>query len=408
LTSHFVAKQPIFDRNQNIFGYELLYRDSENNAFPEGLSDEQASARIFYETALFHGITYITESKTAFVNLCDKSVLKKLPHLVPAKNLVVEIVERSKIDAETIESIKDLHQLGYVFALDDYDFEDHWQNIAPYMHFVKFDIPEVLTEIGPTVQKIRATFPNVKLVAERVETQKQLNLAKMHGVDFLQGYFFSKPQVIKFTDIQPSKAIAAELITCLNEPLLDFNKISSILSRDISLTSRVIKLANVSLAYRNLNISSISKAVIYLGEETMRQFISIVAVSQLADGKPQEVIVLGLTRAIFISELPQLFNKKSSDTGFLIGLLSVLDAILDMTLENVVEKLALQEIIAETLLNHTGQWGCALQLVIAIENAEWARIEEKLKEYSSGALVSIDDLYVESNHKAEQLLLSSL
>jgi len=404
LSIQFLAKQPILDKASEVIGYELLYRDSEENAFPPGLTDEQASARMFYETALFHGINNVTEQRKAFVNLCDKSVLKQLPNLIPRENLIVEIVERSLIDNETIEAIADLHQQGYVFALDDYDFDEKWADLAPYVSYVKFDIPEDNALIAPTVVKIRATFPNVKLVAERIETKMQADFAFECGVDYLQGYYFAKPVVMKFNNIDPSKAVAIELVSCLTQGLLDFDKVSKILSRDISLTARVIKLANVSLAFRNLNISSINKAVVYLGEDTMRKFISVVAVTKLASDKPDEIVLLGLRRALFIQNLPTLIGQKPTPTGFLVGLLSVLDAILDCTIEDVIEKLQLQEKMANSLLHYEGQYGCALELVKHVEKADWKEVTLLLNNKFPGQTFNIDGLYVDAYKEARDLL----
>ncbi|GAB3002692.1 EAL domain-containing protein [Psychrosphaera aestuarii] len=399
-----MAKQPILDINSDVIGYELLYRDSEENAFPPGLTDEQASARMFYETALFHGINNVTEQRKAFVNLCDKSVLRQLPNLIPRENLIVEIVERSSVDDDTIVAIAELHELGYVFALDDYDFDTKWSQLEPYLSYVKFDIPEDNALIAPTVEKIKANFPNVKLVAERIETKLQADFAFACGVDYLQGYYFAKPQVMKFRNIDPSKVVAMELVSCLTKELLDFDHVSKILSRDISLTARVIKLANVSLAFRNLNISSINKAVVYLGEDMMRKFISVVAVSKLATDKPDEIVLLGLRRALFIQNLPALIGQKESPTGFLVGLLSVLDAILDCSIEEVINKLQLQEKMANSLLNYEGQYGCALQLVKYVEIADWKNVIALIAEKFPGQEFNIDGLYVEASKQSEALL----
>ena len=404
MSIQFLAKQPILDKASEVIGYELLYRDSEENAFPPGLTDEQASARMFYETALFHGINNVTEQRKAFVNLCDKSVLKQLPNLIPRENLIVEIVERSSIDDETIEAVADLHQQGYVFALDDYDFDEKWADLAPYVSYVKFDIPEDNALIAPTVARIRATFPNVKLVAERIETKIQADFAFECGVDYLQGYYFARPVIMKFNNIDPSKTVAMELVSCLTQGLLDFDKVSKILSRDISLTARVIKLANVSLAFRNLNISSINKAVVYLGEDTMRKFISVVAVTKLASDKPDEIVLLGLRRALFIQNLPTLIGQKPTPTGFLVGLLSVLDAILDCTIEDVIEKLQLQEKMANSLLHYEGQYGCALELVKHVEKAEWKEVTLLLKNKFPDQSFDIDGLYVDVYKEARDLL----
>lgn len=404
MSIQFLAKQPILDKTSEVIGYELLYRDSEENAFPPGLTDEQASARMFYETALFHGINNVTEQRKAFVNLCDKSVLKQLPNLVSRENLIVEIVERSLIDSETLNAIADLHEQGYVFALDDYDFDEKWADLAPYVSYVKFDIPEDNALIAPTVKEIRTTFPNVKLVAERIETKMQADFAFECGVDYLQGYYFAKPVIMKFNNIDPSKAVAMELVSCLSQDLLDFDSVSKILSRDISLTARIIKLANVSLAFRNLNISSVNKAVVYLGEDTMRKFISVVAVTKLGSDKPDEIVMLGLRRALFIQNLPTLIGQKPTPTGFLVGLLSVLDAILDCTIEEVIDKLQLQEKMANSLLHYEGQYGCALELVKHVEKAEWKEVSLLLNNNFPGQTFNIDGLYVDAYKEARDLL----
>lgn len=404
MSVQFLAKQPIFNANHEVMGYELLYRDSEKNAFPAGMSDEEASARMFYETALFHGINSVTEKRKAFVNLCDKSVLRKIPNLVPRDNLIIEIVERSEVDASTVSAIAELHKLGYVFALDDYDFDSKWQRLAPFVNYVKFDIPEDVVDIPETVKQIKAHFPDVELIAERIETREQAEIALKNGVDYLQGYYFAKPQVMKFNNIEPSKVVALELVNCLTQASLDFDHVSTILKRDISLTARVIKLANVSLAFRNITISSINKAVIYLGEDTMRKFISVVAVTKLADSKPNELVLLGLRRALFIQNLPTLIGQHPSPTGFLVGIMSVLDAILDTTMEDVVHKLALQEKLANSLLKYEGQYGCCLKLVKFLEVGDWDGVIAQIKRHFPDQEFDIDFLYHEAGEEAERLL----
>ena len=404
MSIQFLAKQPIFDSSQDVMGYELLYRDSEKNAFPAGMTDEEASARMFYETALFHGINSVTEKRKAFVNLCDKSVLRKIPNLIPRDNLIIEIVERSCVDDSTVSAIAELHKLGYVFALDDYDFEKKWQRLSSYISYVKFDIPEDTVDIPDTVQRIKKDFPDVKLIAERIETQEQADFAIKHGVDYLQGYFFAKPQVMKFQNIDPSKVVALELVNCLTQDMLDFDRIATILKRDISLTARVIKLANISLQFRNITISSINKAVIYLGEDTMRKFISVVAVTKLADDKPNELVLLGLRRALFVQNLPKLIGRQPSPTGFLVGIMSVLDAILNTTMEDVVEKLALQDKLAQSLLNYEGQYGCCLKLVKYVEVGDWDGVINQIQKHFPGQEFDIDFLYHEAGEEAERLL----
>lgn len=399
----FLAKQPIFDAEHEVVAYELLYRDSEKNMFPAGMTDEEASARLFYETALFHGINNVTEQRKAFVNLCDKSVLRKIPNLIPRDNLVIEIVERSVVDDQTVAAIGELHKMGYIFALDDYDFEGKWQRLSPYINYVKFDIPESLGEIPETVKVIKQRFPDVKLVAERVETLEQAEAAIKCGVDYLQGYYFAKPQVMQFKNIDPSKVVALELVNCLSKTLLDFNHVASVLGRDISLTARVIKLANVSLALRNINISSINKAVIYLGEDTMRKFISVVAVTKLADSKPSELVLLGLRRALFIQNLPTLIGQPPSPTGFLVGILSVLDAILDTTMEDVVAKLQLQDKLANSLLHYEGQYGCALQVVKHVERDEWDGVRAVVEKHFPDQDFNIDKVYLDASIEADSL-----
>lgn len=404
MSVQFLAKQPIFNSNHDVMGYELLYRDSEKNAFPPGMTDEEASARMFYETALFHGINNVTEQRKAFVNLCDKSVLRKIPNLIPRDNVIIEIVERSVVDDNTVSAIADLHKMGYIFALDDYDFDGKWQRLAPFVSYVKFDIPEDLADIPKTVADIKSNFPDVKLVAERIETIDQADIAIKYGVDYLQGYYFAKPQVMKFNNIDPSKVVAMELVNCLTKVVLDFDHVAKVLSRDISLTARVIKLANVSLAMRNINISSINKAVVYLGEDTMRKFISVVAITKLADSKPSELMLLGLRRALFIQNLPKLIGRQPSATGFLVGILSVLDAILDTTMHDVVLKLQLQDKLAHSLLDHEGQYGCCLKMVKHVEVGDWDNVLDLIKKNFPDNEFDIDQLYVDAGIEAEALM----
>ncbi|MFC3033554.1 EAL and HDOD domain-containing protein [Pseudoalteromonas fenneropenaei] len=374
----YIARQAILDADQSVFAYELLYRDSHNNAFPVGVSDGQATGRLFFNSLMFIGVDRLAAGHRAFINLSDESLLQELPRLLKPTNLVIEIVERSQNIPSLVETVTKLREKGYKFALDDYDGDEKWAPLLPLMDYIKLEVLEPLIKTTMALKKLKRNFPDVKIIVERIEDQRTYQYLKAAGCDLFQGYYFARPEMLNHGNIEPSKLIVFELLRCTAKPNLCFKEIQDRVAKDLSLTARVLKMANAKAGEERVEMKSISQAVVYLGEDAIRQFVRVLALSELGVDRPAELTRMGLTRARFLQLFLEPGGNDMAEQGYLMGLMSILDAILEVELAAIVQEFSLDSSLSSALLNYQGMLGGSLQLAQAVERNDWQEAENIL------------------------------
>ncbi|KPV98317.1 EAL domain protein [Pseudoalteromonas sp. P1-9] len=386
--TQFIARQAILDASKQIFAYELLYRDSDNNAFPVGVTDEQATGRVFFNSLILVGKDKLVANHCAFINLSDTTLLQEIPRLITPDNLVLEIVERSQNIEELLEIVKSLRKQHYKFALDDYDKDPRWEPLLPYMSYVKLELEHPIIKTTTLVKKLKRLYPKLKIVVERIETYDEFEYLKGAGVDLFQGFFFAKPEMLTHGNVEPSKLVVFDLLKSTTQPNLNFKEIESKIAKDLSLTARVLKLVNARSGLDKQEMKSISQAVVYLGEDTLRQFIRVLALSDLGVDKPSELTKFGLMRARFMSLFLAPGGTDMAEEGYLIGLMSILGAVLDMDLNTVISEFSLDSNSSGALLNYEGLLGGALKIAMAIEENNWQTAESILAEVRPATPIS--------------------
>jgi len=375
--AQFIARQPIFDNQKNIFAYELLYRDSEANFFPQHLTDCQATGRMFFDAILLHGLDKLTNNHTAFINLSTSALILELPNLIASDQAVIEIVERTEELEDVTHFVSDMKKQGYTFALDDYDGDEKWQVVLEQVDYIKLEVEEPLMRTLLQTKKLKRKYPKTKIVVERIEDYDTFKQLADAGVDYFQGYFFSKPEMMSLKNISPTKLVVLELLKLASQSDLDFTSVQQKVAIDLSLTARVLKLANGVCG--NTQISSLSQAIIYLGEDLVRQLITVLALSELGQDKPSELTKLGLVRAKFINLRLEGQNNQLLNAGYLVGLVSVLDAVLDKHIDYIISDFKLSDVCKDGLLGNDSLIGDALKLCKAIELDDWQLIERQLQ-----------------------------
>ncbi|ALU45111.1 EAL and HDOD domain-containing protein [Pseudoalteromonas rubra] len=363
----YIARQAIFNREQSVAAYELLYRDSHNNAFPIGVSDGQATGRLFFNSLLFIGVERLAAGVPAFINLSDETLLQELPKLLRPQGLVIEIVERSTNLDELVMTVTKLKKLGYRFALDDYDGDERWEVLLPLMDYIKIEVLEPVIKTTMMLKKLKRRFPSTKVIVERIETLEHYSFIKSAGADYFQGFFFAVPEMLNHGNVEPSKMVVLDLLRCTAKKSLCFKEIQQRIAKDLSLTARVLKLANAKAGEDKIEIRSIAQAVVYLGEDAIRQFVKVLALSELGADKPSELTKLGLARAKFLEQFLLPGGDEMAQQGYLIGLMSVLDAVLDVELSVIVDEFSLDPDLSSALLSYKGLIGGALRLAIEVE-----------------------------------------
>lgn len=370
----YVARQSITDKNKDVFAYELLFRDGNENCFPD-IAPDEATSKLLTGSHLTLGVEEITNGKLAFINFHEDTLLYRFPTSLDPLSVVIEIVETVPISQNLIKACKHIKDLGYKIALDDHDFDPKWNAFLPFVHIVKIDIAQTDFE---TVKANIGKFKDagVKLVAEKVETQEQFDLYKSLDFDYYQGYFFARPEVVKQKNIPSSKMTMLELMQASSSAQFDFEKINAIIERDVSMSFLLLRFINNPLVNKRNKINSLHHALTYMGELEVKKFIALVALANLSDGKPAELVHMSLVRAKFC-ELTARARKESENppTGFLVGLFSLLDALLDQSMDDIMSKLPLNEDLTSALCGMENALREYLGIARAFENANWGKVK---------------------------------
>ena len=378
----YAARQPILDANKNLYGYELLFRDSIDNVFPEVDGDEATSKMI--EASKFNmGISEFTSNKPAFINFTLETLSQGYPEMLTNEEVVIEILETVKPGKKLLNNCKDLHSKGYKIALDDYEHQSVWAHFYPFIKIIKIDIQKTnLDEIKQVIEAIK-DHPHIDLLAEKVETYIEYEQALQLGFKYFQGFFFAKPEMVKTKSLSPSQLSMAELLYETSKPELDLSSITSVFERDVSLSYKLLRYANSAIFRRRSEISTIKQALVILGSSELKRFLGLMFAVTANPDKPTELIKLAMTRAKFCELVAHDLKSQIDDSiAFLTGLLSMIDAILDEELEVVLAKLPLAAEIKEPLLTRKGVMAAIIKLLEFIEHAQWDKtnlVMEKLK-----------------------------
>ncbi|TWX46542.1 EAL and HDOD domain-containing protein [Colwellia hornerae] len=352
----FIARQAILDINLKTIGYELLFRDSLDNVFNES-SLEKATSKVILQNHILGNLADVCFGKLAFINFDEFTLLQNSPLLFNPKDIVVEIIETVNISDKLVFNLAQLYKKGYVIALDDYDFASKWEVLFPYISIIKVDIEQVTyAQIEGLKKRLLSTNSHIKIIAERIETNKQYQQFKAIAIDYYQGYFFHKPEIKSGTCVSPLKINLIQLFLEAHKPHLDFNQLTVIISRDVTLVSGILKLVNSAAECGNIEITSIKQAITYLGTNKIKQYVAIISMSALSSESSPELFIESLVRA----KMMELITEEKSfshlkEKAFLTGILSNLDAILNLPMADVVKSFLFSSDIKLALSEQQGE-----------------------------------------------------
>ena len=372
----YAARQPILDKEKKLVGYELLFRDGVDNVFPD-IDGDEATSRLIEGSQFNFGLEDLTDNKPAYINFTLDTLQKGYPLLLGKEQVVVEILETIQPGKRLLALVKDLKERGYTLALDDYIHQPVWRHFYPYIDMIKIDFLTTDKESIEAVIEAIKPHPHIKLLAEKVETYEKYQLALEMGFSYFQGFFFSKPEMVQSKTLPPSEMALAELLYETSSMDLNLKKITEVFERDVNLSYKLLRYSNSAAFKRRAEISTIKQALIVLGSEEIKRFLSLLFAAQVAADKPAELIRLSLTRARF-AELLAISHGKLRDTGmaFLTGMMSLMDAILDEDMPSVMGKLPLTNEIKGALLHGEGLLATYLSLVKFYEQADWDNAKE--------------------------------
>ncbi|MBF4695009.1 EAL and HDOD domain-containing protein [Fusibacter ferrireducens] len=377
----FLARQPIFNIKKQVVAYEILYRQGVKNIYEGDYDGDLATTTVVSDALVNFGIDGLTNGKKAFINFTKNLLMENLPLMITPESLTVEILETVEVDQKFVDKIRYLKGKGYTIALDDFVDNEKFEAIMPYVDIIKVDFL-VLGYEGRKIVADKYSNKGVKLLAEKVESYRDFEEAVKLGYVLFQGFFFEKPVVCKSKGINVATFNYMEILkeTVNDEP--SFEKLSTIVKSDMSLTYKLLRLINSPAFYRSSEITSINHALTMLGLNEIRKWVTLIMLRDVSSEKPDEIIKVSLIRAIFSERVSPYFGLKERDMeSFLLGLFSLIDTIMEKPLFEVLEQLPLKEDVKGALLGLKNPFHDLLRLLKYYEKGNWDMIIDITAQY---------------------------
>ena len=362
----YVARQPIFDRDENVFGYELLFRDGMENAF-RGDTDEASRATL--DRSLLMGLDILCDGRRAFVNCTRDTLIKGLVTLLPSTTTVVEVLETVPADPDVITACRNLKEAGYMIALDDYVADDPREALAEIADIIKVEMQ--LTTEQQRAEIIKRYGPwRCRMLAEKIETHGDFIRARDQGFVYFQGYFFRRPEMMNTRDMPANRLNYLRMLQEVSHPELDLNDLEKLIKAEASICYRLLRYLNSPMFGFKSEIHSVRHALSMLGERDVRRWVRLVAAVGAGQEKTSDLVLSALVRGRFGELLAPKVPHGESDL-FLLGLLSLIDAMLEMPMAEVLDRVPLDHETKAVLLGQPSILRPVFQLMLAHESGEW-------------------------------------
>ena len=375
-TAHdvYVARQPIFDRRRRVFGYELLFRSGFENVC-RAVDLNAASGQVMQAMWLTFDLDTLIGQKRAFVNLTRDLLVTGYGRTLPAHLTVIELLETVTPDDAVVEACRALKASGYMIALDDFVYRSGHERLLELADIVKLCFRD--TDYKTQIQHVRRLGPNVKLLAEKVETREEYDQAVALGCDYFQGYFFCRPEIVSGRALSGFRLSYLRLLQAVTRPDVSLDELDNVIRSDVSIVHRLMKyLGSAHFGWRG-PVHSVRQGLVLLGREHTRRWVSLVALGEIGRDKPQELLINAAVRAKFCEGLaPEALGDRESDL-FLLGAFSVIDAMLDLPMAEALAHLPLADDLRAALEGRDSALRPFLELVAWYERGEWEACRTK-------------------------------
>ncbi len=392
-----IGRQQILDNNLNIYAYEILFRGSD---FDLDLREGATSAtnQVISDTLLEIGLNDIVGTAQAFINFTAQNILEKTPLNLPRDRIVIEVLEDVTVDLRIINNLKEFSQQGYTIALDDFVLTPEWTPLLEFADIIKLDIMAMpLAETLAMIEKLKPY--KLKLLAEKVETPEEYEILKKAGCQLFQGFFFSKPNIVagKGKRLGINQTTAIKLLSTVNTPDVGFDDLSTVISQDVALSYKLLHYINSAFFSLPNKIESIHHAVTYLGLSEIKRWVNILTLASMTN-KPDALLQNILVRGKMCELLAEQYQQDPSQL-FFTGMLSSLDSLLDIPIDEALAQLPLTKNIAQAILNKQGIAGEILAYVLEYERWELSACNKH-----QITPVNVGDIYIQSINWANNVL----
>lgn len=371
----FMARQPIFDKNNNVVAYELLFRNGCKNVYDNVNGDEatlNVIANLFYE----FNFKIVTDNKKAFVNFTEELIKKEIATILPQKHIVIEMLESIEPTDEIISACKKLKENGFILALDDFSINTKCNKLVEMIDIIKVDFITTKGEERKKIFNLLEINKRIKFLAEKVETIEEYNEAMDYGYTYFQGYYFSKPVILSTRSVSTSRNTALKILKLINDKDINFNDLEVLILKDPVLSYKLIKLINSSTYYIKHKVNSIKYALTFFGEREMIKWLHIVLLNDLKGNNPSELVKVSLERAKFCELICEMSGyKEKTFLAYMTGLFSIMDTILNCSMDTVMKDIYMCDEMKEALTGKENILNTILQLAISFGRGDWNEAE---------------------------------
>lgn len=366
----YIGRQPIYDRDLEVFAYELLFR-CPGQPLPGG---DVMTGQIILNAVMDMGLDAVAGDRSVFINLSTGFLDGHYQLPFPPHQVVLEVLEDVEPTSTVLATLEKLAQRGFTIALDDFRFRPGIEPMLRYAHLVKLDVLSMgREELREHVTRLRRH--GLKLVAEKVESYDEFELCRELGFDYFQGYFLAKPHVLRSRSVGAHRPVLLQLLARMHNPGVEFKELEQIIIRDVGLTYRLLRYVNSAAYALRRPVESVRHALLMLGMDTIRNWASLILLSRVGD-QPRELLDMALIRAKMCEQLARERNRPDPEHYFTAGLLSVLDALTHQPMAVLADSLPLVQDIKLALVQRIGPIGEVLTQVLHYERAAWELLED--------------------------------
>jgi EAL and modified HD-GYP domain-containing signal transduction protein len=398
----FIARQPIFDREMRVCAYELLFRSGPVDYF-DSPDPDVATSKVIVDTLVLPGLRVLTGGRPAYINVTREVLLQDWVSVLPASSTVVEILEAVVPDSEVVEACRRLKGKGYKLALDDFSVGSLWEPLADLVDIVKVDATvSGAADRAWLARRFRRGSP--VLLAEKVEAQDVYLETRRLGYRFFQGYFFARPTTVHGQDIPSSQLHHLQLLREIHKPGLDFAAVEAIIEHEVGLAYKLLRYLNAAFFGWRGSVESIRHALMLLGEREIKTWASVVVMASMASDKPDELVAQAVLRGRHCELLaPAAGLESRSQDLFLMGAFSLIDAMLDYPLAEILREIPLAGDVKAALLGEPGPLRDLFQVVVAYAACNWPVVSERAARLGLDEAV-VSACYLEALRRCDESL----
>jgi c-di-GMP-related signal transduction protein len=367
-----VARQTILTADEKVFGYELLFRNGVEDFFTG--RDFDSASRSTLNTSVLVGLDVLCDGRKGFINCTRDILLKDYITLLPPAQVVIEVLENVPPDELVIAACQRMKQAGYMIALDDFAVDDPRETLTDLADIIKVDLRA--TSAADAADMVKKYGPwRCRMLAEKVETREEFLSAKKAGFLYFQGYFFRRPEILTAHEIPANRMNYMRMLKAVSEPELNVRALENMVKAEASLCYRLLRYLNSSAFGFSAEIRSVRHALSILGEREVRRWIRLVATLGAGQGKTTDLVLSALVRARFCELLSPKVPHGDSDL-FLMGMLSLMDSILEIPMHQVLDNISIDKETKTVLLGGAAPLRPFYQLMLAQESGEWQAVSE--------------------------------